>query len=652
MLRFLLALLLLLPVVSHGESILNPLGHEKQQEPIPTPLNLSPNWWQYFDVDKETLEKRKEETQKLLDSLTEGLPAAEQVKIKVLADKFVTGLQTLIDLKGESPPMASYIAAHPEKYTFEQWLSLGKKWLNNQRDLEQLQLKLTLLQIALRSGNHQLDTLFAAYLVDKKEPQVTRLLKSLEIMNMKLNLTIEQLQANLLKAQIEAQKEKLKEIEKEVNYSHNRIDYATDDINGLEQRIAEVQDRLKEEIGQEGIDQLHDQMILINLELQKAILQLGLKQITTVPDYREQIDTIEKQTRVWKNNTELMLQQALKNSPLVSHQMLNDAEAIILTLQQLENEIFLSKFLISQIHALRKEMPTTVGGVFLSIGHNISDFFQAHGSWFKQSLFKLGDIPITPLGIIKMILIILIAYLLGTFFKRSIHKFGKKHQLMTNPSLYILSRMIYYFILVIGFIIAGASIGLDLTAFAFIAGAITVWIGFSLQSIFHNFISGIIILLSKSLNVGDVIVLDTGEVGEITEINLRNTILTTADGVDLVIPNSDLVTKKFTNRTLVKKSRRITVPFRIPLSADKAFIKKILAEAVKTAPITLPNPEPELWVTSYGENFLNCTLAVWVNESLASLPNMSTSAYYFNIIDDTLRAHNIEIPLITATFQK
>jgi potassium efflux system protein len=114
-----------------------------------------------------------------------------------------------------------------------------------------------------------------------------------------------------------------------------------------------------------------------------------------------------------------------------------------------------------------------------------------------------------------------------------------------------------------------------------------------------------------------------------------------------VIPNSDLVTKKFTNRTLVKNSRRINVPFRVPLGIDKVNLKKILVEAVKTAPITLPNPEPELWVMSYGDNYLNCELAVWVNEFLSPLPNMSTSAYYFNLVDDALRAHNIEIPPIT-----
>jgi len=267
-------------------------------------------------------------------------------------------------------------------------------------------------------------------------------------------------------------------------------------------------------------------------------------------------------------------------------------------------------------------------------------------SWFHHSLFNLGEIPVTPLGLGKVILILLIAYLVGKFIKHNIYKVGSKHHLLRDRSLYILARVVNYVIMIIGLIIAGASLGLDLKAFAYIAGAITVWIGFSLQSIFHNFISGIIVLLGKVVNIGDILALDSGEVGAVSDINLRTTIITTSDGLNVIIPNSDLVTKKFINRTLVKKSRRITVAFRLALDVDKEFIKKILQEEILKAPISLPNPAPELWVMSYGENYLNCQMAIWVNESLGSLSNMSTPAYYFNIIDDTLRANKIEIPLV------
>jgi small-conductance mechanosensitive channel len=298
------------------------------------------------------------------------------------------------------------------------------------------------------------------------------------------------------------------------------------------------------------------------------------------------------------------------------------------------------------VHILKKEQIGGLRGVLTSITSQIGHFFTAHGKWFNESLFKIGNIPVTPLGLLKVVLIIFIAFLFGKFLKSYIHKFGVKHQLMRNSSLYILSRLVYYLILVIGFIIAGASLGFDLTAFAYIAGAITVWIGFGLQSIFMNFISGIIILLTKTLNVGDIIVLDSGEVGQIDEINLRTTILATADGIEVIVPNSELVTKKFINRTLAKNSRRINVAFRLPIGVDKALIKKVLVEAVLKEPNTLPQPQPELWVIGYGENFLNCEMAIWVNEYLSPLSNMSTNAYYFNVIDDVLRANNIEIPIV------
>lgn len=637
MLKLIIALLLVMPISFWGENLLNPLKQTVQDETPPNLLNLSSNWWNYYDVDPETLAKRKDATEKMFSETTQSLPEAE---------KFIAGLQTLIELKGKTTAVVGYVATFPAEYTFQEWLALGEKLLENQHDLEEKELKFNLMQLSIRSGSRQLDTYFAAYLIDKKEDPSVRLFKSLEIMNMKVNLAIEQIRLSMLKVEVETQKDKIKQIEKEVHYSHTHIDYKTGNVTEIDAKIAEIEERIKS--SQDApVDQILDQMLVINFKIQKWIL-LKNSPIEEIHDFKDQIDLLEKETEDWKNKTELMLQQALKNPTLLPQfqQLLENTEAILLKIQQIKNEIFFSKFLLDQVNVLEKQIPTTFGGFFVIAWNGIAGFFSAHGTWFKQSLFKFGNVPITPQGILKVILIILIAYLLGKFFKKSIHKFGKKHELMANSSLYIISRLVYYIILVIGFIIAGASLGFDLTAFAFIAGAITVWIGFSLQSIFHNFISGIIILLTKTLNVGDVIVLDSGESGTIVDINLRTTILATADGVDIVIPNSDLVTKKFTNRTLVKNSRRINVPFRVPLGVDKGQLKKILIEAVMTAPITLPNPEPELWVMGYGDNYLNCELAVWVNEFLSPLPNMSTNAYYFNLVDDALRAHNIEIPPI------
>lgn len=685
MLRFILALLLILPLSSWGENILNPLKSTSKEETAPNPLNLSSNWWDYYDVDKTTLEKRKNETEKIFEGIEKNLPEDDRVKAQALSNKFISGLQTIIDLKGEIAPIASYVATFPEKYTFQEWLDLGQFWLQNQRELEEREFKNNLLQFSVRSNSQQLNTFFAAYLTGKKEEQSVHLFKSLEIMNMKVNLVIDQIKLANLNADVEVQKDKLKQIEKEIQYSKNHIDFATGNLAEIIEQIAQVKARLQESEGEvldlsqlainqpslsknigeqkvveHSVARIKNQILLINLELQKMILELGLRKtkIESTAAERDKIDQIAKEAKNWKNKTELMFEQALKNPTLLSksqesaqekqlfEQFLRNTESIILDIQQIENQVFISRFLMDEVHALKKQMPTTLRGFFIFLYEGSANLFTLHAKWFKESLFKIGDIPVTPLGILKVIFIILIAVLIGKFLKASVHRFGKKHQLMKTSSLYILSRLIYYFILVIGFIVAGASLGFDLTAFAYIAGAITVWIGFGLQSIFTNFISGIIILLTKNLNVGDIIVLDSGEVGQIVEITLRTTILATTDGVEVVIPNSDLVTKKFTNRTLAKNSRRINVAFRIPLGENKPLIKKILVEAVLQAPITLPQPEPEIWFMGYGENHIKCEMAIWVNEFLSPLPNMSTNAYYFNLIDDALRAHHIEIPII------
>lgn len=687
MFKFFLALLLISPISTWGDSLLNSLKSTVKEETVPSPLNLSSNWWDYYDVPKDTLEKRKLQAADVLSAITKSLPANEKVKAEALTTKFLTGLQTIIDMKAAPAPIASYVATFPEKYTFQEWLELGQMKLQNVLDLEEKELKYNLMQLSILSNSRQLDTFFAAYLTEKKEEQFVHLIKSLEIMNMKVNLAVEQLKLTRLSGEITIQKDKIKQIEKEVHYSQSHIDFKTGNIGEIDARIAHAEEELrtnekylpqelqtdieqtslKNEIEEQrlikhSVEHLQKQMSLINLKLQKLVLQLGLKKIK-IEDAKnttqDQINLIAKEASDWKSKTELMLEQVLKNPTFLTNtaensqennlfeQFLKNTESILLNIQQIENRIFLSKFLLDEVHVLKKEQIRGIGGLMTSTSSQIGNFFTAHGKWFKESFFTIGNIPVTPLGLLKVALIILIASFIGQFLKSNIHKFGAKHQLMRNSSLYILSRLVYYLVLVIGFIIAGASLGFDLTAFAYIAGAITVWIGFGLQSIFMNFICGIIILLTKTLNVGDIIVLESGEVGQIVEINLRTTILATADGIEIIVPNSELVTKKFTNRTLAKNSRRINVVFRLPITVDKQLIKKVLVEAVLKEPNTLPQPQPELWVIGYGENYLKCEMAIWVNEFLSPLPNMSTNAYYFNVIDDALRASNIEIPIIS-----
>jgi len=171
-----------------------------------------------------------------------------------------------------------------------------------------------------------------------------------------------------------------------------------------------------------------------------------------------------------------------------------------------------------------------------------------------------------------------------------------------------------------------------------------VGIGFGLQSFFSNFIAGIILLVEKYVRVGDFIQLESGEYGTIIEINVRTTLMRTLDNLEILIPNNDLVLKKFTNWTLSEKIRRVRVPFSVAYGTDKDKVKKAVIEAAKTVPLTLKEKEPDVWLVNFADSALSFELVVWVNEYAVTTTVMATTARYLWAIETALKENNITIP--------
>jgi small-conductance mechanosensitive channel len=206
--------------------------------------------------------------------------------------------------------------------------------------------------------------------------------------------------------------------------------------------------------------------------------------------------------------------------------------------------------------------------------------------------------------------------------------------------------MLHYVILVVGFVLATMSLGFDLNRFTLLAGAFGIGIGFGLQSIVNNFVSGLIILFEHSLRVGDYIELDTGLTGTVKAINVRSTLINTNDNIDIVVPNSEFVSTRLTNWTLGERTRRVRIPFGVAYGSDKELVRQAALEAAEEVSFTLANRkgrEADVWLVEYGDNSLNFLLLVWVNRQGARRPTRTRSAYLW-ALETKLAEHGIEIP--------
>ncbi|NCF51067.1 mechanosensitive ion channel [Gammaproteobacteria bacterium] len=262
------------------------------------------------------------------------------------------------------------------------------------------------------------------------------------------------------------------------------------------------------------------------------------------------------------------------------------------------------------------------------------------------TLFSIGETPVTGGDILRILVILAVALLLSRGVQHAIRRVRATESSGTQASLYTVGRLTHYTIIILAVVIALSSVGLDFGNLALVAGALSVGIGFGLQSIVNNFVSGLIILFEHSLRVGDYIELDTGLTGTVKAINVRSTLINTNDNIDIVVPNSEFVTARLTNWTLGERTLRVRIPFGVAYGSDKELVKKAALEAVTDVPYTLTNMkgrEPDVWLVEFGDNSLNFLLLVWVNRQGARRPTRTRAAYLW-ALEDKLSEYGIEIP--------
>ena len=216
---------------------------------------------------------------------------------------------------------------------------------------------------------------------------------------------------------------------------------------------------------------------------------------------------------------------------------------------------------------------------------------------------------------------------------------------LSDSGVYALSRILRYVLWIVGSMVGLVWLGFDLGSLAIMGGAIGVGIGFGLQNIFSNFISGIIILVEKTLKVGDFVDLQSGVVGTVTEISMRYTRVTTNDSVDIIVPNAEFINGRVTNWTLDEAVRRIHIPFGVAYGSDKEQVREAGIAAALTVDGTVSSEQRkvDVWLVELGDSSLNFELVVWVDKKLMTSPG-STHARFLWAIETELKKRGIEIP--------
>jgi potassium efflux system protein len=275
-----------------------------------------------------------------------------------------------------------------------------------------------------------------------------------------------------------------------------------------------------------------------------------------------------------------------------------------------------------------------------------SRFLNDIAGWFNATLFSVGGAPVTLSGLLRVVLILGVAWWISKAVRLAINRIAIRWRGMSPSSVYTLGRLIHYVILSLGLVVGLSTIGIDLTNLTLMLGALGVGIGFGLQTIVSNFFSGLIILFEKSLKIGDFVELESGVVGEVREINIRSTRITTNDNIDILVPNSEFVNGRVINWTLDEANRRIRVPFGVAYGTDKEVVRSAVLQAAQGVTYTLhqgARREPQVQLVNFGNSSLDFELVVWITPEAVKRPYMVKAAYLWEI-HTALLEHGIEIP--------
>jgi potassium-dependent mechanosensitive channel len=666
----------------------------------PNPYDLNPQWWHYYDGDEGLLAEHIEETTNSLQKLFDALSYEDQQIVLPLINSFNVSLAALANARAQkvnTPPFSPNLQTN---YTLEQQLQLHQQWRKLQLEIKTDRKELEELKSRIAKLHKILDSWLVSYLKSDSKPTSARMIAGLEIMSQRAAIAIAEENQRLLQKEIEAQEATYTKLENQLAEAHSMLDVSLYDEDQLKQDIQSAQvhyEKRQKELSKAEAYAIaaqgggHKERANKHLLAQKAVQSSANEALAWTNlafhklrynlimhvNQRFQIDNSEMRERLslWKGQLDqIRLQQgeweklALQEQDRIRQddEILianNEQEDVSLTrvnqarrqvtsetitvLQHLHESIANVQWLINQLYHHIRLNSHFWERWWADLTEYGSSLWHGVINRLNISLFKIYDIPITPLTLFRILIIFLLSYGISMILRYAIHTVGKKRNDLSESMYYKIGRLVHYFVLSFGALIALWSVGLDFSNLMILMGALSLGIGIGLQSVAMNFLAGLRILFDKKIKIGDYIELSTGHYGKVTEIHVQNTVICTTDGIEVVVPNSELLNTPLINWTMNNDFRRLHIPFAISYDNDKERVRKIISEAAKKVPCIIHDShysEPQVWLVKFGDHSLDFELVVWVNYKAKSWTD-SKEADFLWVIESTLRENQIKLPL-------
>ena len=658
----------------------------------PDIIELPIDWWPGFITENtEVFRIRADLLSASVNDHINGLDADNLVAAQAGLNTLRTNIDNALTLQATSVILQIDALPTLDSYSMQQLLDLRKQWRDGDSQLKTLQLEqeqfnrqlslleqrrdLLLTQYAdadpssparLLAGLRRINLQFERYALEKqrgaKVAQQEQLDGYLDDATQKIKYATEHLLADdLVLAELDSSIQKLND---EATMSTGKLaavqQKLLDAINGEEPDTYTVL-KLKQQLTEISVEELLAQL-KIELEYAKRdwfLLRSGAATSTrdlhkTDPVLRALLHEAAQQSSLWSHASQNTLvtpaPEKDRKAKKAYDEAQSDAHRTLSLIAEVDATIDNLSLVQDQVSSESLTLTRGFGGGWLRIKLLGQNLWAHSKALINVSLFHLGERPVTAGGIFKALIIFLLFWALSWLIRHILDRLERR-QNFQQGSFYAGGRVLHYIILTIAGFVALGSIGLDFSSFALVAGALSVGIGFGLQSVVLNFVSGLILLFEGSIRVGDYVELDSGDadtnlMGAVKEIRSRATLINTNDNLDVIVPNSELVGNRMTNWTLRESTARMRIPFSVAYGTDKEMVKKAALEAAAEGEFCIqhtPGYEPAVRMISFGDNGLNFELRVWVNRQGVRRPIFVRSSILW-AMDTKFKENGIKVP--------
>jgi small-conductance mechanosensitive channel len=284
---------------------------------------------------------------------------------------------------------------------------------------------------------------------------------------------------------------------------------------------------------------------------------------------------------------------------------------------------------------------TVAAVIWVIAALNILGYLSPVVGFLDNTKFNVGQTSISLYAVVSSLFSIAIFLWIAFALIKLVDNILKSTNNITPSARALLSKTFKFAMVAAAFIFGLSTVGIDLTAFAVLGGAIGVGIGFGLQKIFSNFVSGFILLLDKSIKPGDTINVE-GSYGRVETLSARYVSVITRDGIEHLVPNEEMIINRVENWSYSHENVRLRIPVGVHYKADINKAIELCLEAADEIDRVLKHPKPACLLKGFGESSVDLEIRIWVRDPMNGCSNVKSQVLL--VLWNKFHEHNIEIP--------